>query len=101
MQFVVIACAPIGTTLAAHVVTAAIIGSRLWIIVTSHWDVTSVDNAASKITKRRVGLCGVGVVVARRRDGTTNDICLSTNILGQDQEDCGEDNSHVVTFKER
>ena len=71
--FVEIAGTLIGTTLAAHIVTAPIIGSRLWIVVTSYFDVISVDNAASKITKRWIGLCGVGVVVARSRDGTSND----------------------------
>ena len=82
-------------------VTTSVRHGGIRIVVARDWDGATVDETTFKITAARIRNGGFRIVVACRRHGTTNDICLSTNILGQDQEDCGEDNSHVVTFKER
>ena len=63
----------IGASLTSDEVARTVIDSSLFIIVAGCWDSATKNKAAFKITKRRIGLCGVGVVVARRRDGTSND----------------------------
>ena len=71
--WIVVASAFVGAALTSDEVARTVIDSCLFIKVAGRRNGATEHKAAFKITKRWIGLCGVRVVVARSRDGTSND----------------------------